>query len=108
LLEGAGERPAGAGARRAAAMMVRGVRRAALAFALVSAPFMPRRARAGDASPPPAPDYTTVVRAPGGPPQPISTAVDAVEARRLPGAGGDPALAAQNLPGVARPPPGAT
>jgi hypothetical protein len=51
--------------------------------------------------------YTTVVRAPGGPPQPVSAAVDGEQARQLPGTGGDPALAAQDLPGVARAAPGA-
>ncbi|HEY7371405.1 MAG TPA: TonB-dependent receptor plug domain-containing protein [Polyangia bacterium] len=54
------------------------------------------------------PVYETVVRAPGQPPQPVSTAVDADQARRLPGTGGDPAVAAQDLPGTARPAPGAT
>jgi TonB dependent receptor/TonB-dependent Receptor Plug Domain len=52
--------------------------------------------------------YTTVVRAPGGPPQPVSAAVEGEQARHLPGTGGDPALAAVDLPGVARPAPGAT
>ncbi len=48
------------------------------------------------------------MRAPGGPPQPVSAALDAEAARHLPGTGGDPALAAQDLPGVARAAPGAT
>jgi hypothetical protein len=52
--------------------------------------------------------YETVVRSAGGPPQPMSAAVDAGEARVLAGTGGDPALAAQDLPGVARPAPGTT
>ena len=49
-----------------------------------------------------------VVRVPGGTPQAVETAVDAETARHLPGTGGDAALAAQDLPGVARPAPGAT
>jgi len=65
-------------------------------------------ARATDPAATPTPTYTTVVRAPGGTPQPVGTAVDAEAARHLPGTGGDPALAAQNLPGVARAAPGAT
>ena len=52
--------------------------------------------------------YETVVRARGGPPQPVSTSVDAEQARRLPGAAGDPSSAAKDLPGVSRPAPGAT
>ena len=52
--------------------------------------------------------YTTVVRAPGGPPQPVGTGIEREAARHLPGTGGDPALAAQDLPGVARAAPGAT
>jgi hypothetical protein len=63
-------------------------------------------ARAADEPAPGA--YTTVVHAPGGPPQPLSASVSTDEARRLPGTGADPALAAQDLPGVARPAPGAT
>jgi outer membrane receptor protein involved in Fe transport len=80
-----------------------GPRRALAAAALALA--VASRARADDAAPV---GYTTVVRAPGGPPQPVSAAVDGEEARRLPGTGGDPPLAAQDLPGVARPAPGAT
>jgi hypothetical protein len=38
----------------------------------------------------------------------VSAAVDAEAARRLPGTGGDAAMAAQDLPGVARAAPGAT
>jgi hypothetical protein len=38
----------------------------------------------------------------------VSTAVDAEQARQLPGTGGDPAAVAQDLPGIARPAPGAT
>src|SRR5579871_424724 len=55
-----------------------------------------------------APAHATVVRASGGPPQPVSSALGADEAERLPGTGDDPSVAAQDLPGVARPAPGAT
>jgi len=75
----------------------------ALAAALVTS-----RARADAPAKPAAPRYETVVRAPGPAPQPVSTAVDGGEARRLPGTGGDPVAAAQDLPGIARPAPGAT
>lgn len=68
--------------------------------------FAAAAARAEDVAPPA--EYTTVVRAPGGPPQPVASAVEADEARRLPGTGGDPSVAAHDLPGVARPAPGAT
>ena len=64
--------------------------------------------RAEEAAPAPAASYATSVSAPGGAPQPVSTSVDAEEARHLPGTGGDPSVAAQDLPGVARPAPGAT
>ncbi len=76
-------------------------RRAALAAIAVGA-LLARRAGAEPAA------YTTVVRVPGGTPQAVETAVDAETARHLPGTGGDAALAAQDLPGVARPAPGAT
>jgi hypothetical protein len=59
---------------------------------------------AGAAEPPTA---ETVVRAPGGAPQAVSAAVAADQARLLAGTGGDPSLAAQDLPGVGRPAPGA-
>ncbi len=95
----------------------RASRRALAAIAVIS--LLARRADAEPAPaasvpaaptppPAPAPSYTTVVRVPGGPPQPVGTAVDAETARHLPGTGGDPALAAQDLPGVARSAPGAT
>jgi hypothetical protein len=81
--------------------------RSILASIFIAAPA----ARAGDASAPapavPA-TYSTVVRAPGPPPQPVSADIGGDSARGLPGTGGDPALAAQDLPGVARPAPGAT
>ncbi len=67
-------------------------------------------ARAEETTAPPAPPgiaYTTFVRVPAGPPQAVATAVDAEQARHLPGTGGDPSLAAQDLPGVARAAPGA-
>jgi hypothetical protein len=75
--------------------------RAALATAAALTLAAPA-ARADDA-----PIAETVVRAPGGPPQPVSTAVAAQQARQLAGTGGDPSLAAQDLPGVGRPAPGA-
>src|SRR5262245_51453630 len=74
------------------------------ALAVGAAPL----ALADEPADPGAPRYETVIRIPGPPPQPVSTAVDAEQARQLPGTGGDPAAAAQDLPGVARPAPGAT
>src|SRR6516164_6026154 len=79
---------------------------AAIAIAAIVLRAATARAQDDPAGAPPA--YTTVVRASGGPPQAVSSALDADEAGRLPGTGGDPSVAAQNLPGVARPPPGAT
>ncbi|HVZ87414.1 MAG TPA: TonB-dependent receptor [Polyangia bacterium] len=76
----------------------------ALAAAVLWAPA----ASAQDEPPGAAPGYTTVVRAGGGPPQPVSSALGSDEAARLPGTGDDPSVAAQDLPGVARPAPGAT
>jgi hypothetical protein len=75
--------------------------------ALALASLLAGRASA-EPAPEPAPSYTTVVRVPGGPPQAVGTAVDAAAARKLPGTGGDPSLAAQDLPGIARAAPGAT
>src|SRR5215831_5817050 len=65
-------------------------------------------ASAQDEAPEAAPGYTTIVRAGGGPPQPVSSTLGADEAARLPGTGDDPSVAAQDLPGVARQAPGAT
>ena len=104
----------------------RGARRAARARALVSLIIAGASAWGAGAAPARAADliagtgaavapagaappaYTTVVRAPGGPPQAAGAAVEAEQGRHLAGAGGDPALAAQDLPAVARPAPGAT
>jgi len=99
-------------------------KRAAAIAAIAVGALLARRAGAepdGTATPTPTPTptptaperiltpaYTTVVRVPGGTPQAVETAVDAETARHLPGTGGDAALAAQDLPGVARPAPGAT
>src|SRR5262245_65415831 len=83
------------------------VAQALAALALVSAAARPARA-ADDAGQAGAPVQETVVRIPGGPPQPVSASVDGEAARRLAGTGGDPSLAAQDLPGVARPAPGAS
>jgi hypothetical protein len=77
-----------------------------LALSATFAATLPARAD----EPPPAAtsSYETVVRASGGPAQPVSEALDAEQARQLPGTGGDPSLAARDLPGVARPAPGST
>src|SRR5579871_6040734 len=79
---------------------------AAMAIAMVALPAA--RADAEDVPPAPEGEHTTVVRAAGGPPQPVGEALDAEQASRLPGTGDDPAVAVQDLPGVARPAPGAT
>jgi hypothetical protein len=81
------------------------MRAPALALAAVALSTSLARAQS---DPTAAPGYTTVVRVPGGPPQPVSAPLDAEEASRLPGTGSDPSVAAQDLPGVARPAPGAT
>jgi hypothetical protein len=80
---------------------------AAAGVAVVASIVAPA-ARADSPAEPAATSYETIVRLPGPPPQPVSTVVDAAEARRLAGTGGDPVVAAQDLPGVARPAPGAT
>jgi hypothetical protein len=85
----------------------RGARAAAAAAVALAAALAPARPAGADGEAP-APAYTTVVHAGGGPAQPVGTAVGADESRGLAGTGGDPALAAQDLPGVARPAPGAT
>ena len=77
---------------------------AIVALAMVAAPA----ARTEETSPDPPPEHLTVVRAPGGTPQPVSVSIDADQARQLTGTGGDPSVAAQDLPGVARSAPGAT
>ena len=77
---------------------------AIVALVMVAAPA----AWAEATSPDPPPEHLTVVRAPGGTPQPVSVSIDADQARQLPGTGGDPSVAAQDLPGVARSAPGAT
>ena len=82
------------------------VRGWAIALAGLALSTSSARAQVARAETPPA--YATVVRAAGGPPQPVSTALEGGEASRLPGTGADPAVAAQDLPGVARPAPGAT
>ncbi|HEY4187040.1 MAG TPA: TonB-dependent receptor plug domain-containing protein [Polyangia bacterium] len=74
----------------------------ALAVGAVAAFAASRPARADDAK------NTTLVRAPSAAAGPVSASVDGDEARHLAGSGGDPSVAAQNLPGVARPAPGAT
>src|SRR5215468_7657693 len=78
------------------------------AAAIVAALAWDAGARGDPAQESTTPAYETVVRVPGAPPQPVSAGIDAAEARRVPGAGGDPSVAAQDLPGIARPAPGAT
>jgi hypothetical protein len=66
-----------------------------------------RNAR-GDETPSDPSAHVTVVRASGAVAPPGSDSLPATAARDVPGAAGDPGVAAQNLAGVARPAPGAT